>query len=270
MGISDPNLPEILQDLRKSINQSSPYHLWISQAGYIQDLDIPVPIGSSFPLPSSACPHVRGAKGMPPPSPCTIACRLTQVCIQENSHEDLGSIVCNGTTSISLLMHLPLHNMAEIASPLNPLYCFCRIIPRPVFFLKVLVGKKHALKFLLGRCSINHPAGCLSSLHRWDFERDSSSINESSRLLAESYKTADCNSMLWKEYISLSLCTLKVLSEIIKGQKDRVQPKLKKKKSPITNHVILQLLCWNLFISAHKNSSAWTCQTTLFWQWNNI
>lgn len=128
------NLPEILQGHRKDINQSSPYHLWISQAGYKQYLVVAVPTGSSFPLPSSACPHVRGAKGMPPPSPCTTVCRPTQVYIQENSHGDLRSNVWNGTTSNTLLMLLPLHNRAEIAPLLSPHTCYCKIIPRPVFF----------------------------------------------------------------------------------------------------------------------------------------
>lgn len=129
--------------------------------------------------------------------------------------------------------------------------------------------ENYALKFFLGRHSINHPAGCLSSLHCWDVERDSSSINKASRLLAVSYKTAASNSILCKECISLFQYMLKVLFGIIKKQKYRIWPNLTN-RSPVALHVIPQLLCWDIFISTHDNTSIQMCQTEQACQWNHI
>lgn len=247
-GNSDTNLPECLQDLRKGIfsHQGSPHLPWMPQADYTQDFSYccsPCQLCSST---KQCLPSVRGAQGRPPLPPWAAAWGMSQDIykhnLPENSHRCLGSIVgrvktekkgWNLATSITLCVNaLVIAQQGRDGVSTQPTLLLLQDNTQPwlffffSFFFPDLVGENQALKFLLGRHNINHPASCLSSPHCWDFERDSSSINESSRLLAESYKTAACNSKLWKEHIFLSQCMLKVLSEIIKGQKERIWPKL--------------------------------------------
>lgn len=212
-AILNPNLPEYLQDLRKGILrlQGSPDGSWTPWAGEALDLALADP-------PCQLCPTVptphRGEKVRHLHPPRTAAFSLAQV---------RKSLATGTAPSVNAL---PIVQQGRDCVSTQPTLLLLQDHAQTgFFFFKDFVRENHALKFLLGRHSINHPAGCLSSPHRWDVERDSSSINKSSRLLAVSYKTAACNSMLWKEYISLCQYMLKVLFEIIKKEKDRIWPK---------------------------------------------